>query len=233
MPASSSEEVVQGLSFRSTTRGPVKRLAAFDKSRHTVPDAVNAATSAFLARLVADELAAEAERVFQDVRAAFGYKRRAITLSVGSPAAVLTATDFVLELSYSLAADDPSDWTLIRSLHPKTGGDFLRRAACDQTFAGMFTDLVFTFARAVDIESIVDAVESLGEADSLRVDYPSDCRECELTVPDVDAKVRVTASSLEMVFPQAGAPAELLDGFLAVRRRFRMAEAGVLGGLLG
>jgi hypothetical protein len=233
MPESSPEEVVQGLSFRSTTRGPVKRLAAFDKSRHTVPDSVNQATSTFLARLVSDELATEAERLFQDVRAAFGYKRKAISLSIGSPSAVLTATDFVFELAYSLSEDDPSDWTLTRSLHPKTGGGFLRRGACDQVFAGMFEDLVFAFSRVVDIEAIIDAVESLGEADSLRVDYPSDCEECELTVRDVDAKVRVTASSLEMLFPQAGAPSELLDGFLAVRRRFRMAEAGVLGGLLG
>jgi hypothetical protein len=228
-----AEDVVQGLSFRASTTGAVKRLAAFDKSRHTVPDAVNQATSAFLARLVADELAAEAERAFQEARAAFGYKRRAIELSVGSPIAVLTATDFVLELAYGLAERDPAEWTLTRSLHPRSDSGFLRRAECDRIFAGMFTDLVFSFSRAVDIEAVIDAVEALDEDHDLHVDYPSDCRDCTLTVPDVDATVRVTANGLEMAFPRGGAPAEQLDGFMAVRQRFRMAESTLLGGLLG
>jgi hypothetical protein len=233
MSASPSEETLRGLAFRATSSGAVKRLAAFDKSRHTVPDAANPATNAFLSRLVADELADESERLFQEVRATLGYKRRALSLSVGTPLAVLTATDFVLELAYALSEDDPAEWTLTRTLHPKSGSHFLRRSECDRIFAGAFTDLVFTFARAVDIEAVIDAVEALDEDDDLQVDYPSDCRDCELTVADVDAKVRITANALEMVFPLGGAPSELLDGFLAVRSRFRMAEAGVLGGLLG
>jgi hypothetical protein len=62
--------------------GAIKALRGFDKSRHSVPDAVNAATTAFLSRLCAAELAEEAEGMFQRARAALGYKRAGITLDV-------------------------------------------------------------------------------------------------------------------------------------------------------
>src|SRR6184192_4054860 len=53
--------------------GAVKALAGFKKSHHTVPDAVNAATQGFFAKLCAGELAAEAEDFFQRARAGLGY----------------------------------------------------------------------------------------------------------------------------------------------------------------
>jgi hypothetical protein len=230
--ARQSTEVLQRLSFRSARSGPVKRLDAFDKSRHTVPDAVNAATNGFLAKLVADELATEAESIFQAVRGAFGYKRKEMSLSVGSPVAELTTPDFVFELAYALNEADPAEWTLTRTLHPKTGGEFLHRPECAELFAGQFTDLVFGFAQAVRVEAVIDAIEELEDSTGLKVDYPSDCRDCELSVEGVAATVRLTASTLEMVFPQPGAPGELLDAFLAVRHRFRVAEDAVLAGLI-
>jgi hypothetical protein len=225
--------VIERLSFRSRTLGRVKLLEAFDKSRHTVPDAVNPATSGFLAKLCADELQTEAENFFQKTRATFGYKRKEISLSVASPMAELTTTDFVLELAYALHEADPSEWSLTRTLHPKTGGTFLQRPECDELFAGLFCDLVFALSQGVQIDAVIDAVEELGDPEGLRVDYPSDCSECELTVPDVEAKVRMTGGTLEMVFPRPGCPRELLAGFLAVRHRFRLTEDVVLRGVIG
>jgi hypothetical protein len=71
--------------------GPVKTLGGFRKAHHTVPDAVNAATNAFLGKLCADDLAEEGEKFFQATKAALGYKRAQLTLEVASPTAVLTA----------------------------------------------------------------------------------------------------------------------------------------------
>src|ERR1035437_818232 len=89
---------VQHVRFVGRAGGLVKALQGFKKSHHTVPDAVNAATSAFLAKLCAEELAEEAERFFQGARTTFGYKRKEITLDVTSPNAMLSAKDFTFEL---------------------------------------------------------------------------------------------------------------------------------------
>jgi hypothetical protein len=64
----------------------------------------------------------------------------------------------------------------------------------------------------------------------MTVSYPSDCRECVIRVEGVDAAVRCSGGTLEMVFPRAGAPHELLAGFAVVRGAFQVNR--VLAGLL-
>ena len=93
-PAGRPQPFVSRLSLVGRRTGRVKALASFKKQHHTVPDAVNAATSAFLGKLCASELAAEGEQWFQRAKAAFGYKRAELTLEVASPAAVLAAKNF-------------------------------------------------------------------------------------------------------------------------------------------
>ena len=68
----------------------MKLLAGFRKGHHTLPDAANAVTNAFLGKICETELAAEAERLFQDARVGLEYKRKDIALAVTSPTAVLT-----------------------------------------------------------------------------------------------------------------------------------------------
>jgi hypothetical protein len=227
-----NEAVVHGIDFRVRSSGRVKALDGFDKARHSVPDSVCPATTAFLARLCARELGDDAERLFQAARAALGYKRREMELSVGSPTALLRTPDFSLEWNYELNDLDASEWMLTKILSPSSG-DIVRRPAFEGLFSGQFTDLVFTFSGAADIEAVIDAVEDLDAVSGLRVDYPSDCRECVLSVEGVSAHVKIEPASLRMAFPKNGSPAELLDGFVAVRDRFRLAKQGILAGLLG
>lgn len=215
--------------------GPVKSLRGFDKSRHSVPDAVNAATSGFLARLCAAELAEEAEAMFQRARATLGYKRAGIALDVGAGQATLTTRDFCWELTYTLEERDPARYVAGRSLHGLRSGELTRTEAFNQLFAAQFDAVVFDLVRGVRVEAVIDAVESLdAEAEgALTVDYPSDCRHCVLAVPGVAARVECDGATLSLRLPRAGSPAECLEQFDAVRAAFRLSRDGVLAGLLG
>ena len=148
--------------------GAVKTLVGFKKAHHTVPDAVNAATSRFLAQLCAVELAAEAEWVFQRARTEMGYKRTAISLDVTSPAAVLTAKDFTLEIVYALNEADAASYEVTRTLHSLRSGDVVRTAEFDALFAGQFSAIAFALKKAVRVEAVIDAVEGLDEDAALR-----------------------------------------------------------------
>jgi hypothetical protein len=218
--------------------GAVKSLSLFRKTHHTVPDAVNAATSGFLARLCADELAAEGEKFFQQAKAALGYKRAQIALDVTSPTAVLTARDFTLELAYALEAGDPSGYVVTRTLHSLRNADLLDVAEFDAVFAGQFSAVVFDLKKGVRVEAVIDAVEGLEAADgaagaALHVEYPSDCRSCTLTVADVDATVVCDGATLELRFARNGSPRELVAAFAEVRRAFALTKHKALAGLLG
>lgn len=223
---------ISQLSLTGRSGGRVRVLAGFRKAVHTEPDAVNPATQAFLARLCAAELAAEGEAFFQRTRAALGYRRRDLTLDVASPAAVLTARDFTLEIAYALEAGDPAAYTVTRTLHSLRSGDLVRTAEFDGLFAGLFSAIVFTLTKGVRVDAVVDVVEGLEDAAGLTVDYPSDCRHCVLSVEGVSAQVVCDGATLEMRFARGGSPRELVEDFEAVRRAFALTKNRVLAGLI-
>jgi hypothetical protein len=223
---------VRHVRFVGRAGGFVKALQGFKKSHHTVPDAVNAATSAFLAKLCADELAEEAEKFFQQARTVFGYKRKELTLDLNSPNAVLTAKDFTFELTYALDETDAASYVLMRSLHGLRSGDFAATNECEMLFAQQFSELAFVLTKGAPVEGVIDAVEGLDRDDALRVEYPSDCSDCTLAVAGISATVRFDGSELAMVFPRSGSPRELLEAFIAVRAAFALTKVPTLSGLL-
>ena len=211
--------------------GLVKTLGGFRKAHHTVPDAVNAATTAFLGKLCAGDLAEEGEKFFQAAKGALGYKRAQLTLEVASPTAVLTAKDFTVEISYALEANEPARYAITTFLRGLRSEAVARAEGFSQTFAGRFSEISFTLKKAAKVEAVIDVIEALDGEGGLAVNYPSDYRECMIGVEGVDAEVRCTGGSLEIVFPRAGAPVELIDGFAAVRGAFQINK--VLAGLIG
>lgn len=235
--AADDSKILQSFRFAGQSRGAVKSLRGFKKAHHTVPDAANATTNAFLAKLASEELAEEAERLFQQARTLLQYKRKDLSLDLGAGNATLTAKDFVCEIAYTLAEEEPSEYVVERSLHSLKSGDFLRTGECDQLFAGMFSSVVFTLRKGAPVERVIDAIEGLdgkdGESSRLKVDYPSDCRHCVIHVEDVEAEVRFDGGELAMSFPRSAPPSELWDNFLAVRHAFALSKEQVLAALIG
>jgi hypothetical protein len=223
--------IVAGLAFVGRGGGAVKALDGFRKQHHTVPDAANAVTNAFLSKICADELAAEAEQLFQSARAAFDYRRKDLTLAVASPLATLTTKHFTVEIAYALEEADPARYAITTTLRDLKSAELAHTPELAAVFAGKFTELSFALKKGARVEAVVDAIEGLDGEGGLAVSYPSDCRECDLTVAGVDARVRCTGATLDMIFPRPGGPAELLDSFLAVREAFAISKA--LGGLIG
>lgn len=220
------------ISFVGRNSGAVKQLAGFRKQHHTVPDAVNAATSAFLAKLCAGELAEEGEGYFQRVRAAFGYKRAELALDVASPHAVLTARDFTFEIGYALDEREPAEFVVTRTLHGVASSEVLDRPELAELFAGVFGGIVFALGKGVRVEAVIDAVEELPGGAALTVTYPSSCAHCVLRVEGVAAEVICDGTTLEMRFPRNGSPSELARDFLAVRAAFALTKHRVLAGLI-
>lgn len=209
----------------------VKSLTGFRKGHHTVPDVANAVTNAFLGKLCGAELAAEAEGLFQALRTGLDYKRKDISLQVSHSVATLAARDFQLEIAYALEAIDPARYCVVTALRELRDLAVARHAAIVGTFAGRFTELSFELTRATSVEAVVDLIEALDGDGGLEVSYPSDCRTCTIAVPGVDAVVRCTGGTFDMVFPRGGAPAELLEAFAAVRTAFQVSKP--LAGLIG
>ena len=106
MPDELPSRVIASIAFVGRSGGQVKALAGFKKRRHTLPDVANATTNAFLGKICDRQLTEEAERLFQDLRVGLAYKRKEISLSINSPLAVLTASNFTVGILYALEECD-------------------------------------------------------------------------------------------------------------------------------
>jgi hypothetical protein len=223
--------VVAGISVIGRGGGQVKALGGFRKGHHTVPDAVNDTTQGFLAKIGAGDLAAEAEQLFQGVRTALGYKRRELALETNGATAVLTARDFTVEIAYTLEPAAPARYATTTTLRGLRNGELARTDGFETVFGGRFSEISFALRKGARVEDVIDLIEGLDAAAGLTVEFPSDCRECLISVAGVDATVRCAGQTLEMIFPRPGSPAALIDGFLAVRQAFAVSKP--LAGLLG
>jgi hypothetical protein len=223
--------VVAGINFVGRGGGLVKALGGFKKGHHAVPDMANATTNAFLGKICERELADEAEKLFQDLRAGLGYKRKEIALSVTSPLAMLGAKEFTVEIIYVLEEREPARYAVTITLRGLMSVALTRTEAFARIFAGRFSEISFALKKGANVEAVIDAIEELDRDDGLAVTYPSDYRDCTVSVEGIDATVRCTGSALEIVFPRAGGPAELIEAFAAVREAFRISKG--LSGLIG
>lgn len=223
--------IIAGIRFIGRGGGLVKSLGGFRKGHHTVPDAANAVTNAFLGKIAEGELAEQAEKLFQDARERLGYKRREISLAVTPGLAVLTAKDFSVEIGYALEDAAPERYVVTTTLQGLKSAELVQTEEFTEIFRGRFTEISFALQRGASVEAVIDVIEALDRERGLAVSYPSDCRECIVTVDGVDAKVRCTAEAIEMVFPRGESPRELAAAFAAVRGAFAM--SGGLSGLMG
>lgn len=230
MSARSFSSVIADVAFIGRSGGAIKTLSGFKKGHHTLPDAANAATSAFLGKICEAELAGEAEELFQAIRRGLNYKRRDLSLARCGASATLQAKDFEVEIRYALDERAPENFEVTTTLSRLDDVELARTEPFTQVFAGRFSEISFGFTKGARVETVIDALESLDADSGLTVDYPSDYRECVIHVAGVDAEVRCTSAALSLVFPRAGSPAELIDGFAAVRDAFQISK--VLAGLI-
>lgn len=222
--------IVAGISFVGRSGGLVKMLGGFKKGHHTLPDAANATTNAFLGKLCAQELADDAEKLFQEVRTGLDYKRKDIALTVTSPLAMLGAKDFTVEIFYALEEREPTHYTITTTLRGLMSVELARTGPFMQIFGGRFTEISFALKKGASVSAVIDAIEDLDRDDGLSVTYPSDYDHCTISVEGVDATVRCTGATLEIIFPRAGSPIELIEAFAAVREAFRISKG--LSGLI-
>lgn len=217
--------VVRSLAIVGRTRGEVRRLAAFDKKRHSVPDRVCGATQAFLEKLCEGDLTEEAETLFQVAREQFGYKRREISLDVGSGFARLETKDFVLELRYELDDEDPGDYVIETSAKNVASRDLLESAPFNAVVGGRFDRLRCHLSSQVSVESVIDAVEDDDTA-LTKVVYPSDCSSCSVTIEGIVGEIFVDGAVLEVRYGKLTTAGVLLETFERIGDRF-FAAAGL------
>jgi hypothetical protein len=208
--------VLKSSSFEGVSSGQVKQLSGFRKGIHRVPDLANDTTNRFLAKICETELAEEGESLYQRLKVGLGYKRRDLNLSVDSPSVLLSGKEFVFEIAYTLDSEVPSTYQVITTLSGLNHVSILKSDVFNEICQGLFSRLSYGFTDAVQIEKVIDMIEECPKP-GIRVEYPSDCRECSVFLEGFSGQIQCRQFSLDIMLPTKSSPKTFLGGFEALR----------------
>ena len=216
----SADSKVQSIALIGMTRGLVKRLPGFDKSRHTVPKWASERAHQFIGSICEPELREWGEGLFSELRSAMDYKRKDLRLTLNDGEAVMEAKDFALKRQYLLNEEDLSEYIVETELLDLGSTELLRYAKFNEAIGPLFDQLRCLFRKEQSVEGVIDAIEDASSSE-IQVDYPSNCETCEVRIECVDAVFSFDSISLTVKLPRFCSPYELayeIEGFSSVLR---------------
>ena len=208
-----SPDRLKRVAFRADSLGRVKDLAGFRKS-FNVPENNSPSNRKFVARCAAADVKQDVDLVVAAAREHLDYKRKDIDLIAdGDGAGTVRTPDFEYTVTLDLDKDDPSRVLWRRECGQFVDPAFVRGPGFDAVFGKLFDQLVFEFARPVDVAALIDRLED-SPPKGVKISVAADGRSCDITLAGFAGRVVVDPSALT-VRGRAGNAAGLLDQFLA------------------
>jgi len=196
------------------TTGRIRDLSGFQKGFRE-PREITAASRNFVSRLGAAEVSVRAETLFQELRQAFGYPRRALRLALADGAATIGTPDFDVNLWVEQDGAKAEGYRLVTQVRSFRAPAVVH----DARFLGLFSkyceQVVVEFVRPFQIEAKIDEIEAI-PAFAPHLDYDAQGLWLALNLPSPPVRVHVTPDRLTLSLAQPGDLATLLRHALAV-----------------
>jgi hypothetical protein len=185
--------------------GTIRSLSGFQRGVHKIPDQLTDKNSAWVNRLMTDEVQSELEDVYKRSKKATRWRRRDLAVGTEMGDGDLDTPKFRYSVQTRQSADNPARYEIIRRLELKKGWRD-RREAIDLIFGEDYERLVFeTNATDLDYDDLVDRLEDIEEKHGGHVDEEPGKQRVSWIAPD---RARLTfdlkAGRLEMSFGQRG-----------------------------
>lgn len=171
------------------THGRIRKLKGFLKYHH-LPDAQSEATQDFVRKVGTEDVKALADQLYNDIREAFGYKRREFNYTCGEGLAEISTPDFDAQLRIDHDADDPKSYVLTTELTALHNNEVAFNPALHACFNQHCEILSVTFPTSINVEDKIDAIEE-NEVLADFLSYEPDGSSFELKLPDLDLHIRV------------------------------------------
>ena len=185
--------------------GTIRSLTGFQRGVHKVPDALSDKNSAFVNRLMSDNVEAELEDFYKRSKKAPRLRRRDMQVGSEFGDGDLDTPKFRYSVQTRQSPDNPARYEIVRRLELKVGWRS-QRDAINLIFAEDYERLVFeTNATDLDYDDLVERLEDIEEKHGGHVDEEPGLQRVSWAAPD---KARLTfdlkVGRLEMSFGQRG-----------------------------
>jgi hypothetical protein len=191
----------------------IASLSGFVKGHHRIPNTKDGATERFVENISTKEVEEEVRQVFRRIRNTMGYKRKDISAAHGR----IVTPDFEYFVQCNQDAGDPTIAVMSRRLtniSPAIVGD----DAFNKVFDDCFNELTFEFAKAVNLEDLIDQIEEL-ESNEIELNYPPDCSYCDVTIGGSSLRIRVAPQSIVVGSGSPTSPKLLMESFFDVQKQ--------------
>ena len=185
--------------------GTIRSLTGFQRGVHKVPDQLSDKNSAWVNRLMTDNVEAELEDFYKRSKQATRLRRRDMTVGSEFGDGDLDTPKFRYSVQARQSPDNPARYEIVRRLELKKGWR-KQRESIDLIFGEEYERLVFeTSATDLNYDDLVDRLEDIEEKHGGHVDEEPGLQRVSWVAPD---KARLTfdlnAGRLEMSFGQRG-----------------------------
>lgn len=180
--------------IRGSVRGRIRRLKGFRKC-HQVPDLQFEAAQDFVRKIGAEDVKLLADRIYSDIREAFGYRRREFNYSCHEGLAEIETPDFSAQIRIDQCPQDPKSFVLTTELTHLHNEAIARNPALHACFNNHCDVLCVDFPAGINVEQKIDIIEdNPALADCLS--YEPDGSRFELRLPELDLRIEVDELSI-------------------------------------
>lgn len=190
---------------------PVKNMSGFCKGNF-IPDRINDAAEAFLAKIAEKDVEVEIDQIHEDLKSVFKLKRRDIKATVDGGSGSIVTPYFDYEVTVSLNPDKPSEALFRRQVTSIRQPEMVFCEEFDQVFQGKFDRLEFGTQQTLNIEQIVDQIESL-ESDEIEVSYNKEVTRCAIHLTGSQVQIEVTPEHFCLTQSARQSPKALIQSF--------------------
>lgn len=187
-------------SFRGITGGSIARLSGFQKRSHKVPDRHSGAAEGFIQKVGETEVKDLANSIHNELKEAFKYKRRDLTLNLDVGSASIITPHFDVAIDITQDPDDHEDFVQTVSVSSFRDAGIVFDQRFQNAFSAYCDTLLVELARKVSIADRIDQIEE-DEMLAEHLSYDADLSSLTLELPDHRLTLRMTASAIEVTVP--------------------------------
>lgn len=195
----------------------IRTLSGFKKYYHTVPDEINDKTQQFVAKIGTTEVQEEADRLFKTIRQSLHYNRRDIELKREKGHAAILCKDFDVDVFIMQDMQNPRQYLLKTEIYNIRTPSIIMSDEFNRAFKNSFSELGFQFDNLIDIENIIDKIETLNSP-NIDIEYPSDCSSCKIFLKSFDGVLEIIHNELKIIYTWNLRAIDLIQAFAKVQQ---------------
>ena len=201
----------------SMTTAPIKGLSGFTKGTHRVPDYFGPSSSTYVAKLAADELKEDINRIARASREILGFSRKEISASidVGSGSVISPGFEYCVSVVHN--HDDTKQVVWNRDVR-NVKLDLWGSKSLDLIFNDVFDTIELGFSKKISVQDLIDRLEAAKDG-SMTVEYEdTDPNRCTILLRAFAGRIEVTQTLLKLISRQTSNPSNLIEQFRIAKR---------------